>query len=468
MKSKHTVFCWLVVGVLTRPSDAAEPPALRLSMDDCIAIALAQSAAVIQGRSNIEAAAIQIGNARNAFLPSINASYGMSRSVSGPREGSFVDPATGEVTSTLGESTTSGSQSLGTSFSMNLYNRGNWTALASSKLGHKAAEMDLSTSQQQVVFEVKQGYFSLLQAIELMKVQAEQVRVSEESLRRAETLFEVRSVPLSDVLTERAALASARANLIDRENSVAVTGADLAFAMGLRTYAPIVPVEEEFAMVALALSYEEALALALEHRPDLRSQEFLLLQAEEDLRGTRYELLHPTVSMSTGYNWRLRADERYERTESSSDAQIFYDERRRFDTRAVVMGAMGLGAVAWSVKGADRGWMTSRRAWGWALCGGSAILLVKSWDFRQQGDDAYRRYQKASTPQEAERFLDRANSRDTQSQMSWMTAAAFALAGWQLLALGDEKPAQGVAVAPRLELGTGQVGIQLSLAWDSD
>ena len=112
-----------------------------------------------------------------------------------------------------------------------------------------------------------------------------------------------------------------------------------------------------------------------------------------------------------------RADERYERAESKSDAQIFYDERRRFDTRAVVMGAMGLGAVAWSVKGADRGWMTSRRAWGWALCGGSAILLVKSWDFRQQGDDAYRRYQKASTPQEAERFLDRANSRDTQSQM---------------------------------------------------
>ena len=167
------------------------------------------------------------------------------------------------------------------------------------------------TSQQQVVFEVKQGYFSLLQAIELMKVQTEQVRVSEESLRRAETLFEVRSVPLSDVLTERAALASARANLIDRENSVAVTGADLAFAMGLRTYEPIVPVEEEFAMVPLALSYEEALALALEHRPDLRSQEFLLLQAEEDLRGTRYELLHPTVSMSTGYNWRLRADETF-------------------------------------------------------------------------------------------------------------------------------------------------------------
>ena len=161
-----------------------------------------------------------------------------------------------------------------------------------------------------------------------------------------------------------------------------------------------------------------------------------------------------------------RADERYERAESSSDAQLFYDERRRFDTRAVVMGAMGLGAVAWSVRGADRGWLTSRRAWGLALCGGSAILLVKSWNFRQQGDDAHQHYQKASTPQEAARFLDRANSRDTQSQMSWMTAAAFALAGWQLLALGDEKQEQGVEIAPRLDLGAGRVGVQLALAWD--
>ena len=304
--------CGLVVGLWALAAGAEERQVLRLSIDDCVAIALQQSAQVVQGRFNVESAAIQVENARNAFLPSINASYGMSRSLSGPREGSFVDPATGEITSTLGESSTSGSQSLGASFGMDLYRPANWVGLASSKLARKAAKMDLSTSQQQVVFEVKQGYFSLLQAIELMAVQAEQVSVSEEDLRRAETLFEIRSVPLSDVLTARATLASARASMIDRENSVELARADLAFAMGLETIVRIEPQQDSFAVVPLTLSYEEALAHALESRPDLRSQKISMLQAREDLKGTRYELLHPTVSMSTGYSWQLRADEQFQ------------------------------------------------------------------------------------------------------------------------------------------------------------
>ena len=299
--------CWLVA-----MAGAQESQVLELSMDDCIAIALEQSAQVVQGRFNVESAAIQVENARNVFLPTMSASYGMSRSLSGPRQGSFVDPATGEITSTLGESTTSGSQSLGASFGMDLYNPSNWVGLASSKLARKAAEMDLDASQQQVVFAVKQGYFSLLQAIELLAVQAEQVAVSEEDLRRAETLFEIRSVPLSDVLTSRATLASARATMIDRENSVELARADLAFAIGLQVDVRIEPRSADFTVVPLTLSYEDALAAALARRPDLRAQKFSMLQAREDLRGTRYELLHPTVSMSTGYSWQLSANEEFQ------------------------------------------------------------------------------------------------------------------------------------------------------------
>jgi outer membrane protein TolC len=151
-----------------------------------------------------------------------------------------------------------------------------------------------------------------LQAGELMVVQREQVRVSVEDLRRAETLFEIRSVPLSDVLTARAALASARASLIDRENGVEAARANLAFVLGLRGYVRIEPVQREFAIKKLILSYEEALARALEYRPDLRSQKLSMLRAKEDLKGTRYELLHPTVSMSTSYSWQLRGDEEFQ------------------------------------------------------------------------------------------------------------------------------------------------------------
>tara|TARA_Y100000588_G_scaffold195754_1_gene209911 strand:+ start:581 stop:973 length:393 start_codon:yes stop_codon:yes gene_type:complete len=44
------------------------------------------------------------------------------------------------------------------------------------------------------------------------------------------------------------------------------------------------------------------------------------------------------------------AYERYKQATTGADAQTFFDESRRFDTRTVVMGAMGVGALWWSVK----------------------------------------------------------------------------------------------------------------------
>lgn len=120
------------------------------------------------------------------------------------------------------------------------------------------------------------------------------------------------------------------------------------------------------------------------------------------------------------------------------------------------------------IQAAEQGWLTSRRAWGVALFSGSAVLLKKSWDFHQQADESYALYRRAATEREAELFFDRADNRDTKSQMSWMAAAAFALAGWQLMTLGDEREARalaikkptlaGVEVEPQLQ--SGRVGLR--------
>ena len=45
-----------------------------------------------------------------------------------------------------------------------------------------------------------------------------------------------------------------------------------------------------------------------------------------------------------------KAYDRYKRAGTSGDAQAFYDESRRFDTRVVVMGALGVGALTWSMR----------------------------------------------------------------------------------------------------------------------
>ena len=117
-----------------------------------------------------------------------------------------------------------------------------------------------------------------------------------------------------------------------------------------------------------------------------------------------------------------------------------------------------------------QGWLTSRRAWSMALCSGSVVLLKKSWDFHRQADESYALYRKATTGPEAELFFERADNRDTKSQMSWMAAAAFALASWQMLVSGDKEGTQvslgknpqvvGVEIEPELEWRTRRVGLQ--------
>lgn len=44
------------------------------------------------------------------------------------------------------------------------------------------------------------------------------------------------------------------------------------------------------------------------------------------------------------------AYDRYKGAATGGDAQAFYDESRRFDTRVVVMGALGVGALTWSLQ----------------------------------------------------------------------------------------------------------------------
>lgn len=282
-----------------------------LGLAECLDIALENNSQILQSEFSLKIADVQVENARNVFLPTISTNYGLSRRINGPREGSFIDQSTGLLVTSLGESSASGSQSTGASLSMSVYDPANWANLAASKNNRKAAAMNLKSTHQQIIFQAKQAYFNLLAALELYDVQQEQVRVSEEDLRRAETLFEIRSVPLSDVLSTRANLESARATLIERENSVETARFNLGFTLGLDPDIRVIPRKEEFEVEKPAISYKEALALALNRHPNLQSQKYSMLEARDALKSTEYGVRHPTVNMSTGYNWSLSNNEKF-------------------------------------------------------------------------------------------------------------------------------------------------------------
>ena len=152
----------------------------------------------------------------------------------------------------------------------------------------------------------------MLQTIKLLEVQQERVRVSEESLRRAETLYEIGSAAILQVTNARSNLAGLRATLIQRENDVRIAQSNLAFTMGLGTDVDIIPSEEEFELLSPKYSESDALSIALKEHPDILDSKYGMLASRDTYNATRKSLYHPRITMNTGaYSWSIGKDEEF-------------------------------------------------------------------------------------------------------------------------------------------------------------
>ncbi len=309
---RSMLLCFVIAALFPSRAVLAQEKELRLSLSECIDIGLKNNTLVVQDRYNVALAEAGVDNSRNAFLPSSSFSWSMSRSITGPREGSFIEEGTGQVITTLTESRVGGSQGLGFgSLSIPVYDAQLNANLSASKQALKSVKMGQTANRQQVVFNVKQDYFNLLQAIKLLEVQQEQIRVAKENLRRNETLYEIGSAPISNVYSAQANLASLQAGLIERENAVEIARTNLSFSLGLGTDVRIVPTEEEFEVKVPPLTYEEALDRALKGHPGLLSTKYTMLQSRESLKGLQRSRYHPRVGVSGGYGWSLGRGESF-------------------------------------------------------------------------------------------------------------------------------------------------------------
>ena len=285
---------------------------MRLTLNECVEIALTSSAQIEQFKYTVAIAETQVDNARNSFLPNTSSvTWGISRNVQGPREGQVLDPSTGTLVQLLGEDRVSGAQSFRIAgLTMPVYDGRLISQLSSAKNSLMQTQMQQTGTRQTIIFQTKQRYFLLLQAIKLLEVQQERVRVAEESLRRAETLYEIGSAAILQVTNARSSLASFRATLIQRENAVFIAQSNLAFTMGLGTDVDIIPSEEEFELLSPKYSFTDALSIALKEHPDILDSKYGMLASRDDYNATKKGLYHPRITMSTNaYSWSLGKDE---------------------------------------------------------------------------------------------------------------------------------------------------------------
>lgn len=306
-----TALLFTIAAVLSAPVSAEEAATkdMHLSLSECIEIALGNNTDIAQARFAREIAVAGIDQSRNAFLPSLGSNYRISRSVTGPREGAIFDQTTQTIVTTLGRDRVGGSQSVGSSLSITIFDAADFANLAASKKSARASEMDFKESRQQTIFLVKQRYFILLQRMEQLDLAKEQVSVSEESLRREKTMYEIGSRTIADVLSAESQLASVRVALIARENDVAIARAQLAFSLGLSSDVAILPTETAFSVTPAPISYRESLERALIGNPQILAQKQRMLASRDRLRATKYSVRFPSITGSAGYGWQLNRGE---------------------------------------------------------------------------------------------------------------------------------------------------------------
>jgi outer membrane protein len=314
----RSIRCFVICGITLIASTAmslaeeSPPNQMNLSLAECIEIALGNSSQIVQDRYNVALSEVSVDDSRNAFLPSASVSWGASRSIQGPREGAILDRETGVLITSLGESRVSGGQSVSLAgISIPLYNAQNFANLSANKLGLKATRMSQSNNRQQTIYSVKQNYFNLLKAVELLEVQKEQIRVSKENLRRQDTLYEIGSTAILNVFNARSTLASSKVVLINRENNVEIARANLSFFLGLGPDVNLVPTQEQFEMTPQNLSYENVTGRALDSHPDLLRWKYTMEEARTRLKGTQRNARLPSATMSASYSWSLGREEQF-------------------------------------------------------------------------------------------------------------------------------------------------------------
>ncbi len=221
-------------------SMAQSPPAGSLTVDDAVRIALQQNRVYLQ---QVASVGIAEGSKREALarlLPGFSGSYAYAHDEGTNTVFDFplvqeLDPATGTIrTVETGKLDFDNQSDLGT-----------WSGAARIDLslplwyGYKGASSDLSgarysleAASQDLAFQVRQRYYLVLRAQDLVTVQTEDLRLAQDEEERITSMFELGSVARADVLKAKVRVSEAELALIQQINATAIELTRMATLLG--------------------------------------------------------------------------------------------------------------------------------------------------------------------------------------------------------------------------------------------
>jgi len=227
----------------------------RLTLDQCIEITLKRNPSLTAAESVMNAAGTRVGQARSAYYPQVNLSADYTK------YSPYTDP-------------TNASQDLyqGTaSLTQNIFDFGKThSQVRIQRLNYDASREDRRNVYSQVVFNVKQAYYTLLQTEKNREVAIETVKLTQDQLDQAKGFFDAGVKSKYDVTSAEVNLSNARLAQIRAENSVQIARVTLKNAMGSPDL-PDFSIVDTLAFQKYPVTFEDAVQRAYTNRPDLQS-----------------------------------------------------------------------------------------------------------------------------------------------------------------------------------------------------
>ncbi len=285
------LFCLCVLLSSLCHAETLEKKVLTLSA--AIETALKNHPAIEEKTGLVSMAEARTGQAKGGLYPQVNIGSGVSEiwpvssettsstSNAGLPDGSYIPASTSENQGPYRQYAATGNltqllMDFGKSFAQ----------IRAHKLNTEATRYELQNARDQVVFNVKQAYFTLLSAQRTRDVVLESVAQFARHLEYARARYQIGAKPRFDVTKAEVDLSNAKVDLIKAENAVRLGMIVLNNAMGLPGTGTCA-VEDDLSPELSDTAFPDAEHRALASRPDLLSIQKQKSSAMESIRAAK-------------------------------------------------------------------------------------------------------------------------------------------------------------------------------------
>lgn len=273
---------------------------LKLTLPECITLTFQKSPYYRQIQSAINRSATDVFVAVTPVLPHISLSSGYIRSGPPSRSGALFDPLLPVVTAPTASSQNTYQSAL--TLDQSLFNPSSWLAIKQASYSSYATNQSSQASLADLVFNVKQAYYSLLQSYNSQSVTNVTLTQNREQVEIARQKYALGTINRPDLLQLETAFLQGQTNLLESDAQIISNYQKLANLLG--TSEPFT-IDTTLAFpdtAAVKLSLDSLLMALAESSPSIKSAKFTSLADKINSKRLWWSTV-PTLSLGLTFGY---------------------------------------------------------------------------------------------------------------------------------------------------------------------